>query len=148
MIHILKQFFGRNEYEDSENLIRVAFAEGKLNKSDIDLINSEIDGVDISESDLRIDRNHANRIKLALPNRNSQKFRIMYLLIRKFNQRNGLDDARRRLLTELFSVIHHERSRIDELIDAVISNVTMGNSEGETFRRLGYLLKPRQVSFN
>lgn len=148
MMHILKQFLGGREYEDAENLIRVAFMEGKLNREEIDLINNEMEGIEISPSDLLIDHAHVNRLKMSLPNKDSQKFKLIYLLVRKFNQKNGLNDLKRHVLTEVFSLIHHERSRIDELISAVVSNITSGNSEGETFQRLKYLLKTRQVNFN
>ena len=148
MIHILKQFFSRSEYEETENLLKVAFMEGKLNRDDIALINSEVEGLEISESDLRLDRNRVDSLKSILPKKDKQRFKIMYLLIRKLNQKHGLNENKRRILSDSFTVIHHERSRIDELIDAVVSNITLGNSEGETFRRIGYLLKPRQVSFN
>ena len=105
-------------------------------------------GIEISRSDLRIDHNLLKKMKLSLPSKDNQKFKLIYLLIRKFNQNNGLSDAKRHVLIEIFSMIHHEKSRIDELINSVISNITLGNSEGETYRRLGYLLKPRQVNFN
>ncbi len=148
MRNILKQFLGGRAYEDAENLIRIAFMEGKLRRGDIDLINDEIEGIDIPNSDLRIDDSHLNRMKLALPTKDSQKFKLIYLLVKKFNQGKGLNDAKRHVLTEVFSVIHHEGSRIDEMINSVISNITSGNSESETYQRLGYLLKPRQINFN
>lgn len=145
MTDILRQMFGGHEYEGAENLIRVAFLEGKLKDDDIKLINDQIDGIEISRTDLLIDYNH---LKPTLPSKSNQKFKLIYFLVRKFIQKDGLNETKRHILKETFSVIHHERSRIDEIIDSVMSNITLGHSEGETFRRLGYLLKPRQVNFN
>ena len=105
-------------------------------------------GITISRSDLRMDRNLLNRVRMNLPTRNDQKFKVIYLLVQGFLRGSKLDEAKHQTLVAIISVIHHEKSRINELIDSIASNIISGNSREEAFKRLEYLLKPRQVSFN
>lgn len=148
MIHFFKLLFGNNGQTDSENLIRIAYMEGKINLEDIDMINHEIDGLYISKNDLRIDHSHISRMKHSLPKKNFQKFKLIYLLVRKFMKNKELSEERLSLLTSIISILHYERSRVVELIKSLVSNIISGNSLNEAYSRLEYLLQPRKMNFN
>jgi len=145
---ILKQFFGKSEHENAEKLIRLAFIEGKIDEDQIKFINKNIKGIIISKSGLHIDENKIARIKMSLPTNNYQKFKLIHYLTQTFAQSNAMNEDGKQILSQVLTVLHNERSRVNELIESVSSNINFGLSLGEAYSRLGYLLKPRQVNFN
>ncbi len=139
MIDAIRKFFG-GERKDIRNLIKVAFAQGKIDELDIDYLNKELAYLNLNEKQVKRNKSAFLALKNKLPKDPFRVYQLIYGLTRKLMSTNMLTDKKEYVLKRLITVFTKNLNNINELIHFLKYNIRYGNSIEDSYSRLGYLL--------
>jgi len=140
MNNVIRSIFG-GERTDVRNLVKVAFAEGNIDESDVDYLNQELQYLHISEKQVRQSKSSISTLKRKLPRDPFRIYKLIYRITKQMMSTNMLTDKKESLLRRLMSVFVKNVTSTTELIHFLKFNIRYGNSIEDSYSRLGYLLK-------
>ncbi|MEQ9424534.1 MAG: hypothetical protein RJQ09_08965 [Cyclobacteriaceae bacterium] len=142
------RLFGNQDKDNLQQLIRTAYKEEKITQTDVEYLSKTLNEFDIDPEDIFHTQDDSTALRASLPFQNYQKFKLIYILTREMISNGGLSDQKLDIISQVTAVFLHESKRAKDLINSVVSNIHNGNSVKDSYSRLGYLLKPRQINFN
>ena len=140
MNDVIRSIFG-GEQADVRNLVKVAFAEGNIDESDVDYLNKELQNLKISEKQVKTSKTSISSLKKKLPHDPFRIYKLIYKITKKMMSTNMLTDRKESLLRRLMSVFVKNVQSTTELILFLKYNIRYGNSIEDSYSRLGYLLQ-------
>lgn len=135
MIYLLKTTFSK-EIRSIRNLVRIAFSNGKINREELAILNTELDYLHISP-------NKTIHQKQLQPNNdlvsdNYFQYQLTYDLISQLMTKSMLSQKKEKIVKSLISVFEKSADRINVLVSFVQYNIRSGYSLEDSFARLGY----------
>lgn len=137
MIYLLKTAFSK-EIKSVRNLVKLAFAVGKINRSDIDVLNNEVEFLQVSQEELHPGNLTQSRLQSQLQKDRYFQFRLVYRLTRKMMKKDSLSARKERILKALIGVFESSTQRIHELVTFIKYNIQAGHTMDDSYARFGY----------
>ena len=123
-----------------KNLIEVAAVDSQFLEIEMNLLKTIAKRNGISESKLQEIRKNPEAIQFEVPAQRQVKFQQLYDLIHMMSVDQQVHEEEWKLC-HLFAIkFGYERSRVDELIESVKSNIQNGQSMSETMKRVDWML--------
>ncbi len=140
MYDALRKIFG-GEKQDVRNLVKVAYAQGKIDELDVNYLNNELKYLHLSEREVRKSRNAEKELRQQLPKDPKKVYGLIYRLTEKLMATNMLTDKKESVLKRLVGVFAKNMNNVNELIHFLKYNIRYGKSIEDSYARLGYLLQ-------
>lgn len=135
MIHLLKTTFSK-EIRSIRNLVRIAFSNGKINREELAILNTELDYLHVSPN-RTIDQKQW-QLNGDLIKDNFFQYQLTYDLISQLMKKSMLSQKKEKIVKALMSVFEKSADRINALVSFVQYNIRSGYSLEDSFARLGY----------
>ncbi len=135
MIHLLKTTFSK-EIRSIRNLVKIAFNNGKINREELNLLNTELDYLHLSPGKALDDKSLQLRSELVKDN--FFQYQLVYDLTSQLMKQHRLTEQKERIVKALMSVFEKSTRRVNELVSFVQYNIRSGYSLEDSFSRLGY----------
>ena len=126
---------GRNR-----NLIKLAFAKGKLDELDIEYINRNFSKLNISDSEIKSSKNKIESLESAVPAEKFERYKLLFGLMKIMMIRDIVTDRSEKVLKGVAEVLMKNANNVNELVHFLKFNIKYGNSTEESYSRLGYLI--------
>lgn len=127
--------------EHLRNLMNMAMADGVLDDTEYEFLKNIALKYDIPVSEV-------DKLKIEISKQTGytfekslNKFEQIYDLIKMMMADNHIDKREMQMCKVFAKKIGFAPQHVDELVDSVIQNITIGNSAEETRKRLMYLIK-------
>lgn len=137
-------FKNRKEKELINKMLVIAAHENMLERSDIDLLTSEMKFITYEE--LSRKQNKIQNFKQSLPKSGKEKFKVIFLLLSSMMKNGVISDSTEEVVSNLIQVMNVPKEKACELVSYLKSNIKNGLSLDDSYMRLGYLLdKSRHI---
>lgn len=123
------------------NLMNMAMADGVLDDSEYEFLKNialkyEIPVNELDKLKIQISKQTGYNLEKSL-----NKFEQIYDLVKMMMADNHIDKREMQMCKVFAKKIGFAVQHVDEIVDSVIQNITIGNSAEETRTRLSYLIK-------
>lgn len=122
------------------NLVKVAYAQGKIDEIELDLLNKEINYLHVSEAEAKRSKKGIKDLWVVLPQNSFDQYKLIYGVARALMITNMLTDKKEQILKGIVNVFVKKRENVNELIHFLKYNIRYGNNVQDSFSRLGYLM--------
>ena len=126
---------GRNR-----NLIKLAFAKGKIDELDIDYINKNFKKLNISSAEIKSSAKRIESLENSIPAEKFERYKLLFGLMKIMMFKDMISDKSERILKGGAEVLTKNANNVNELIHFLKFNIKYGNSTEESYSRLGYLI--------
>lgn len=127
--------------EHLRNLMNMAMADGVLDDTEYDFLKNiaskyEIPVNEVDKLKIEIAKQSGYNVEKSL-----NRFDQIYDLVKMMMADNHIDKREMQMCKVFAKKIGFAVQHVDEIVDSVIQNITIGNSAEETRKRLSYLIK-------
>jgi uncharacterized tellurite resistance protein B-like protein len=123
-----------------KNLIEVAAVDGQFLDVEMNLLKTIAKRHGISDSRLQEIRKNPGAIKFEIPTGKQEKFSQLFDLVHMMSVDDQVHEEEWKLCNLFAIKFGYERSRVEELIESVKSNIQNGQSLSETMKRVEWML--------
>jgi uncharacterized tellurite resistance protein B-like protein len=118
----------------------MAMADGKLEPVEYQFLLKVAQGYGITEKEVEALKNNIIGPGLISIDKSSSKFQQIYDLIKMMMIDDEINPNELRLCKKFAEKVGYSESKVDEIIEAIVQNISNGNSLEETKIRLGSLI--------
>lgn len=127
--------------EHLRNLMNMAMADGVLDDSEYEFLKNialkyDIDVTEVDKLKIEISKQTDYTFEKSL-----NKFEQIFDLVKMMMADNHIDKREMQMCKVFAKKIGFASQNVDEIVDSVIQNISIGNSIDETRKRLAYLIK-------
>jgi uncharacterized tellurite resistance protein B-like protein len=123
-----------------KNLIEVAAVDGQFLDVEMDLLKKIAKRNGISEQQLKEIRNNPASVKFELPSSDKARFMQLYDLVHMMSVDHEVHEEEWKLCNLYAVKFGYDRTKVNELIESVKSNIMNNQTVDETMKRVGWLL--------
>lgn len=124
-----------------KNLMAMAMADGKLEDVELKFLTKIASRYGISTKELEGIRINVSKNPTFSFEKDSSKFEQIYDLIKMMMIDDEINPKELKMCKKYAEKIGYQSTKVDEIIESVVQNISNGNSLEETRTRLAYLIK-------